>query len=157
MRFLAVLAAIALAGCTLADDSDDDSSSDVSTDADDRSFLINLGGPAFGPVEPAYDLGEFEVDENATGLYLEAAWTCATATCTLDLVLLDGNGSEVARAPGSGSATLFVATPPAGDYQFGVVTSTDVVGQADGRVAASAFYGHEMPEGYTALDGQGAH
>lgn len=154
---LSILLAFA-AGCTAPGGDGDapgtgDGSSSEGIDSSDRDFLINLGGPAFGPVPPAYDLAEFVVEANATGLLLEAAWTCATPSCGLDLVLLDAEGEVVARAPGNGDASAFVESPLAGSYQFGVMTADDVVGQAEGRVGASAFYGQPMPDGFSVLNG----
>lgn len=162
MRLLGILLALALAGCTTPGDADDadnstgsDTSSNEGIDSSDRDFLINLGGPEVGPVPPAFDLAEFVVKENATGLFLEAAWSCATPTCALDLVLLDEGGAEVSRTPGNGLASAFLEAPPAGSYQFGVTTSDDVVAQADGRVGATAFYGQPMPEGFSIFEGDG--
>lgn len=161
MRLLGLLLALALAGCTMpAGDDDADNSTDAGSgmstsegiDSSDRDFLINLGGPEVGPVPPAFDLAEFTIRPNATGLLLEAAWSCATTMCALDLVLLDAEGNDISRTPGNGLASAFLEAPPAGSYQFGVVTSDDVVAQAEGRVGASAFYGQPMPEGWSIFD-----
>lgn len=155
MRSIAMLLTVALAGCSAPggnDDGDGSTSTQSGIDSDSRPFLFNLGGPAFGPVPPAFDFGDFTVRENATGAFLEAVWTCGTPSCTLDLILIDETGDEVGRARGTGSATLFVEVPPAGTYQFGVVTSDDVVAQAGGDVAMSAFYGQPMPEGFSAFN-----
>lgn len=150
--------AVALAGCTTRDggsNDDSDTSSSTGVSSDDRSFLINLGGPAAGPVPPGFDLAPFTVQANATTVFVEATWTCASPTCTLHLLLVNADGEEVARVPGTGSATIAIDAPAAGEYQFGVQTADDPVVNADGRIAMSAFYGQAMPSGFSALEDEG--
>lgn len=147
--------ALALAGCTrpddLADESDDARASQSSgIDADSRSFQLEVGGPPMGPMPLAFDMGDMEVDVNATGLLVEARWTCQSPTCTLDAILIDPEGVELVRAPGTGEVSFFVENLTAGTYRYGVESSTEPVVDVRGEIAASVFYGSASAEGYTA-------
>lgn len=152
-----VLVAILLAGCNApgnGEDEEEDGSTDSSSgiDSTSHSFLINVGGPGMGPVPSSFSMDEFDVEENASGLLLEARWSCASPTCTLDLLLVDPDGAELVRAPGTGTVSFFFPNATAGAYRYGVEAATEPVVQADGDVAITAFYGDASAEGYSAFN-----
>ena len=155
---IAVLPALLLVGCNVADDTDggqdgdDTHTSDSSgIDSDSGSFQLNVGGPGVGPVPASFDLRDFAVDENATGVLVEARWSCASPTCTLDVLLLGPDGEELVRAPGSGEVSFFLEDVVSGAYRYGVEAAVELVVEAQGDVAMSAFYGSASAEGFSAF------
>lgn len=148
-----------LAGCNAPgnngedeEDDDDDVSEHSGIDSDMRSFQFFLAGPSSGPVPPAFDMGDMDVDANASGILIEARWTCESPTCSLDVILLDPDGEELVRAPGSGEVSFFVENLTEGTHRFGLESSTDAVVNAAGDIAASVFYGDASAEGYSAFN-----
>lgn len=153
-----VLTSLLLAGCNAPndaadeDDEEDGSTSDSSgIDSTSHSFQINLGGPGVGPMPDSFDIREFDVEENASVL-LEARWSCASPTCTLDVVLVDADGEELVRAPGTGEASFLLENVTAGTYTYGIEASTEPVVQAGGDVAITAFYGSASHAGFSAFN-----
>lgn len=133
-------------------DAPEPAGTDARVDSQTRSFLIDVGGPSTGPVPPAFDMGDVDVAANATAILLEATWSCASPTCTLDLLLVGPEGDVVARSPGTGEASFIVSPIAPGGYRWGVETSSDPVVSAGGDVAATVFYDGPIPDGFTALD-----
>lgn len=149
LGFVLVLTLV-LAGCTGSDDGPGaGGSGDVVTSNETTTIPVSVqvADPTGGAPGAA---GEVDVEEGATALVAEARWACASPVCEFDLVVLDANGTELARADGTGSARVNVTAPPAGTLAVQLVPAGPSA-NVEGEIRATVFYGSAPAEGFTAF------
>lgn len=158
MRTLVAFCLLALAAVVAGCASDDGEATvptpqtNETAESRNETFRVPLDLPASGPAGPTGSRAEgvVLVDANASGIVMEARWTCASPTCDVTFVLLDEEGAEVATASGSGDATFTVEAPANGTYTLRATPSGTVAGM-QGEARAVVFYG-EIPDGFSPFD-----
>lgn len=98
------------------------------------------------------DGGPTQVDENATGILVEASWTCGNGECRFLFELENGQDEDVLRLITAADVRLEVPSESVRPGKWDAVlrpdsANSDVVGE----IVVSVFYGGPVPADYSAL------